>query len=158
MIALVGAGPLGLEMAAALKGAGLAYVQFDTGQVGSTMQWWAPGTRWFSSNERIAIAGVPLVTPMQEKATREEYLAYLRGVVEQFDLDIRTYTAVSGLTRQHEGFLVHFGETRAGLDHRTDPDETMHAEKLILVTGGTATPNLINVPGEHLPHVSHYFQ
>jgi thioredoxin reductase (NADPH) len=73
MIALIGAGPLGIEMAVALKRAGLPYMHFERGQIGSTIQWWAPGTRWFSSNDRISIAGVPLVTPAQEKATREEY-------------------------------------------------------------------------------------
>src|SRR3954454_13754461 len=99
MIALVGAGPLGLEMAVALKRAGLAYVQFEAGQIGSTMQWWPPGTRWFSSNERISIAGVPLTTPLQEKATREEYLAYLRSIVLEFNLDIHTYTRVLSISK-----------------------------------------------------------
>ena len=83
-IVLIGAGPLGIELAVALNAAGLEYLHLEAGQVGSTMQWWAPGTRWFSSAERISIAGVPLVTPTQEKASREEYLAYLRAVVEQF--------------------------------------------------------------------------
>src|SRR3954466_5000850 len=106
MIALIGGGALGLEMGVGLKRAGLRYVQFEAGQVGATMQWWAPGTRWFSSNERISIAGVPLVTPAQEKATREEYLAYLRGIVEQFDLPVRTYTRVTGIERAGGGFLL----------------------------------------------------
>src|SRR5205823_321004 len=93
-IALIGAGPLGIEMAVGLKRAGLKYIHLEAKQVGATMQWWPPGTRWFSSNERISIAGVPLETPHQEKATREEYLAYLRSVVMQFALKIHTYTRV----------------------------------------------------------------
>src|SRR5262245_52216486 len=80
-VAIIGAGPIGLEVAVALKRAGIDYLHFDAGQVGSTMQWWAPGTRFFSSPERIGIAGVPLALPHQDKASREEYLAYLRGIV-----------------------------------------------------------------------------
>ena len=57
-VAVVGAGPIGLELAVALKRAGVDYVQFDARQVGYTMSWWAPLTKWFSSNDRIAIAGV----------------------------------------------------------------------------------------------------
>src|SRR5215813_13110517 len=106
MIGLVGAGPLGIELAVALRRRGLDYVHFEAGQVGSTMQWWAPGTRWFSSNDRISIAGVPLISPTQEKATREEYLAYLRGVVEQFSLSVRAFTKVLGITREKGRFSL----------------------------------------------------
>ncbi|MCB1034045.1 MAG: NAD(P)-binding domain-containing protein, partial [Acidobacteria bacterium] len=87
-VAIVGAGPIGIELAAALQGTGLSWVHFEAGQIGSTLGWWAPQTRFFSSPERIAIAGVPLVTIDQSKATREEYLAYLRGVVQLFGLEI----------------------------------------------------------------------
>ena len=155
MIALIGAGPLGIEMAVALKQARLPYVHLEQGQIGSTMEWWAPGTRWFSSNDRISISGVPLVTPTQEKATREEYLAYLRAVVEQFDLDIRTYTCVTRISRQGNGFVINC--TRAGQEGRGAP-EAIQVSTVIFATGGTASPNLMTVPGEGLPHVSHYFK
>ena len=85
-VAVVGAGPIGLELAVALKRAGIDYAHFDARQVAYTISWFPPQTRFFSSNERIAIAGVPLDTPDQNKATREQYLSYLRSVVEQFDL------------------------------------------------------------------------
>jgi thioredoxin reductase (NADPH) len=153
---LVGAGPLGLELAVALSRAGLDYHHVEAHQIGSTMQWWPHGTRWFSSNERIAIAGVPLVSPTQEKTSREEYLAYLRAVVEQFRLRVHTYTTVTGITRVPAGgFSV---TTRPTLfPAGTAPDTTLHADKIILATGGTAAPNLLHIPGEDLPHVSHYF-
>jgi thioredoxin reductase (NADPH) len=152
---LIGAGPLGLEIAVALKRAGLAYVHFEAVQVGATMQWWAPGTRWFSSNERISIAGVPLMTPNQEKATREEYLAYLRGIVEQFDLQVQTYTRVTSIERTATGFALRVQKSVGG--QLLGDTHTVQVEKLILTTGGTERPNLLNVPGENLPHVSHYF-
>ena len=56
-------GPIGLELAVALKRAGVDYLHFDAKQIGYTISWFAPQTRFFSSNERIAIAGVPLQTP-----------------------------------------------------------------------------------------------
>ena len=83
-VALVGAGPIGLEIAAGLKQSGVDYLHFDARQVGYTISWFAPQTKFFSSNERIAIAGVPLNTVDQFKATREEYLelpAHRRRVV-----------------------------------------------------------------------------
>ncbi len=154
-ILLVGAGPLGVEMAVALKRASLSYVHLEAGQVGATMQWWAPGTRWFSSNDRISIAGVPLITPMQEKATREEYLAYLRSVVKQFELQIETYTRVLAIQRHADGFVVHARKNLRGIF--IGQEYTYRAKRVILSTGGTERPNMLGIPGETLPHVSHYF-
>src|SRR4051794_40870631 len=93
-VILVGAGPIGLEMAVALKRAGVDYLHLDARQIAYTISWFAPQTRFFSSNERIAIAGVPLQTPDGGKCTREQYLSYLRTVVEQFDLQVNTYEPV----------------------------------------------------------------
>src|SRR3954470_4975487 len=98
-VAIVGAGPIGIELAVALKRNGIDYLQFDARQIGYTISWFPPQTRFFSSNERIAIAGVPLQTPDQFKATREEYLAYLRSIVLQFDLKIKAYCPVVGIER-----------------------------------------------------------
>src|SRR5437867_13202466 len=105
-IALVGAGPIGIELAVALKRAGVDYQHFDAKQIGYTISWFAPQTQFFSSNERIAIAGVPLLTPNQAKATREQYLTYLRGVVEQFDLKINTYEPIIDIKRDRDGFIL----------------------------------------------------
>src|SRR5947207_7128157 len=105
-VAIVGAGPIGIELAVALKRAGVDYLHFDAKQVGYTISWFAPQTKFFSSNERIAIAGVPLVTPDQGKASREEYLAYLRAIVQQFDLKIRTYERIVGIDRVAGEFVL----------------------------------------------------
>src|SRR3954470_2951511 len=102
-VILVGAGPIGLEMAVALKRAGVNYLHLEAKQVGYTISWFAPQTRFFSSNERIAIAGIPLQTPDGGKSTREQYLTYLRGVVEQFDLQVNTYEPVVGIERLGSG-------------------------------------------------------
>src|SRR5205085_9062600 len=98
-VAVVGAGPIGIELAVALKRAGVDYVHFDAKQIGYTISWFAPQTRFFSSNEWIAIAGVPLMTPDQNKATREEYLADLRGIVLQLAVRVNTYEPLVAIER-----------------------------------------------------------
>ena len=140
---------MGLELAVALKRAGIDYVHLEAAQIGQTMFWWPPMTRWFSSSERICIAGVPIQSVSQEKCTREEYLAYLRSVVMQFDLQVRTYEPVVDLAAGSGGFTV-TTRTLSG-----EMSET-RAERVVLTTGGTARPNRLEIPGEDLPHVSPY--
>jgi thioredoxin reductase (NADPH) len=149
-VAIIGAGPVGIEIAVALKKAGFDYLHFDARQIGYTISWFAPQTRFFSSNERIAIAGVPLFTPDQTKCTREQYLAYLRSIVIQFDLKIQTYEPVINIQRESEDFRV---TTRRG-----GSEKNYRVRKIVLATGGTERPRRLNIPGEDLPHVSHYFQ
>jgi len=165
---IVGAGPIGLELAAALKQRGRDFAILEAGAVGSTMQWWAPGTRYFSSPERIAIAGVPLTTRDQEKATREEYLAYLRTVVGTHDIPVRTGTRVIDAKRTTNGFeLVAIRSTHgvggpAELAYTPDSPlatetETWNAKRVVLAIGDMHRPRMLGVSGESLPHVSHFF-
>ena len=162
-IVLIGAGPSGVEMAVGLKRAGYRYVQIEAGQVGATMAWWPGGTRWFSSNDRIAIAGVPLVTANQEKATREEYLAYLRGVVLQFDLPIRLYERVVRVERvpcpaQGPGLNAGGGAGFVVVSERRGVERRTGARRVILSTGGTARARRLGIAGEEMGHVSHYLR
>lgn len=145
-VAIIGAGPIGLELAVALKQAGIDYVQFDAGQVGATMQWYPQQMVFHSSADRLAIAGVPIQVPDQQKIKREEFLAYLRAVVLQFDLEVKTYERVEKI----EGnFEIH---TRA-----LDGPHVYHVDEVVLAVGAMHAPKLLNIPGEELPHVSHYF-
>ncbi len=149
-IALIGAGPIGIETAAALKRNGFDYVHLEKGAIGQTMFWWPPETQWFSSNERISIAGFPVQTPGQTKATREQYLAYLRTVVRGLDLTIHTHEPVAEVTYNGEGFeLV---TRRMGVERR------YVARKVILAVGDTDKPRMLDVPGEDLPHVTHVLE
>lgn len=148
-IAIIGAGPLGLELAAALKLAGVDYLHFDAAQIGHTINWFPRQVRFFSSPERIAICAMPLHTADQEKATREEYLAYLRGIVEHFDLHVRTHERVARIEPAGEGFVLH--TKHAG-------DEHVYAcDNVVVAIGDMHRPRMLNIPGEELPHVSHYF-
>ena len=147
-VAIIGAGPIGLELAVALKQAGIDTVQFDAGQIGSTVQWYPPQMLFHSSSDRLALAGVPIQTANQQKITREEFLAYLRALVQQFGLTVRTYERVVRIDKLPGGFEL---VTRA-----LDGEHRTRADFIVLAIGAFHAPRLIDVPGEDLPHVSHY--
>lgn len=145
-VLIVGAGPIGLETAVELRRRGIETLNVDRGAVGAQIVDFPPAIRWFSGPERISIGGVPLETVSQEKATREEYLAYLRAVVRQFDLPVRTFESVESIERTSAGFEVRT-RTRSGLAR------TIRAESIVLAVGGTARHRRLDIPGEDLPHV-----
>ncbi len=148
-IAIVGAGPIGIELAVCLKRLGVQYVHFDAQQIGYTMSWWPRDTPFFSTTERIEIAGVPIQNTTQARTTGEEYLAYLRSIVEQFDLRINTYEPVVDIQRAAGGFLL-------TTQPQTGQRATM-ARRVVLASGDMHRPHRLGIPGEDLPHVSHYF-
>lgn len=150
-IAIIGAGPIGLELAIALKCMGVDYQQFDAGQVGQTIHGYPLQTRFFSSPERIALAGVPLHNDDQTKATREQYLTYLRSLVEQFDLDIHTYQRVTAIERDADTGTFTLTIDRRGREY------TCRARYVVCTIGDMHGPRRLDIPGEDLPHVSHYF-
>jgi thioredoxin reductase (NADPH) len=149
-VAIVGAGPIGLELAAALKRAGLDYIHFEARQIGNTIYHWPSNTQFFSSPERVAIAGFPFQNVDQQKATGEAYLAYLRAMVEQLALPINTYERVLAVQPQPDGFVLRT-QTQTG-------EHTYRCRRVVLATGGMAGPQKLGIPGEDLPHVSHYFK
>jgi thioredoxin reductase (NADPH) len=126
-------------------------VQFDAGQIGSTIEWYPIDMLFHSSSDRVAIAGVPIQTADQQKVKREEYLAYLRAVVQQFDLKVRTYEPLIGAERREDGrFLL---RTRA-----IDGEQETLAETVVLAIGAMHAPRKLGIPGEELPQVAHYFR
>lgn len=149
-VAIIGAGPIGLELAVCLKRAGVDYIHFDARQIGYTMTWWPRNTPFFSTTERLAIAGVPIQNNHQQRITGEDYLAYLRGVVEQWDLAVNTYEPVIGLEAAGDGFVL-TTDSRRG-------EQRYHARRVVVAIGDMHGPNRLGIPGEDLPHVSHYFR
>lgn len=150
-VAIIGAGPIGLELAVALKRQGIDYIHFDAAQVGATMQWYPLEMIFHSNAERLAIAGVPIqVSGDQQKPKREEFLAYLRAVVQQFALEVRTHERVDVARRLDDGTFEL--QTTA-----VDGQHLYRVDKVVLAIGAMHTPKLLNIPGEDLPHVSHYF-
>jgi thioredoxin reductase (NADPH) len=149
-VAIIGAGPIGLELAVCLKRAGVSYVHLDAHQIGYTMTWWPRNTPFFSTTERLAIAGVPIQNNHQNRITGEEYLAYLRSVVELFDLKISTYEPVATIERLAEDWLL--------TTHPPAGERRYLARRVVLAIGDMHWPNRLGIPGEELPHVSHYFR
>ena len=160
-VAIIGAGPIGLELAANLKHAGVDYQHFDAAEIGHTMTWYPRRTPFFSSPDRIAIAGVPLNTTDQRKATGEQYLAYLRGVVEQFDLPIHTFhrvEAIRPISSDSDSGSDSTSNTGFQLDIVSQRGRTVcNARKVVVAIGDMHHPRRLDIPGENLPHVSHYF-
>jgi len=136
-------------MAVALKRLGVDYIHFDARQIGHTIGWWPRDTQFFSTSERVAIAGIPIQTLHHQRITGEEYLAYLRGIVEQYDLQVRTYEPVVGIQAVEDGFEL---ETAPQTGRRV-----YHTRYVILAKGDMDRPNMLHILGEDLPHVSHYF-
>jgi thioredoxin reductase (NADPH) len=148
-IAIVGAGPIGIELAISLERAGIDYLLIEAGQVGDFFMKWPPHTHFFSTPEHVALAGVPVHNLDQHPITGEQYLAYLRTLVEMFGLKLRLYEPVKDIQRQEGGFLL-----------STVPlsgEKQIRCQYLVMATGGMAGPRLLNIPGEDLPNVAHYF-
>ena len=165
-VLLVGAGPIGIEMAIALKRSDIDYLHVEAGCVGSTVAWYAPGTAFFSSPERLSLAGVPFETSPHYKATREDYLHYLRNIVKQFHLEISGYTHFVGAVKGADGRFecklersLHGvgGPDEANRKAQKGEPRVIRASKIILAVGDMHHPRLIGVPGEDSPNVSHFF-
>lgn len=148
-VAIIGAGPIGIELAIALKRQGVSTLHFDAQQIGHTFTWWPRETEFFSTTERIELACVPIPNSNQGRTTGEGYLAYLRALVEQFDLDIRTYERVISVEKRGDIFRIHT-KTLSG-------EYEYQACNVVMATGDMHRPNKLDIPGEDLPHVSHYF-
>ena len=148
-LAVIGAGPCGLAVGVAAKRAHLACSLFDKGPVVSSLQRYPLYMTFFSTPEKLEI-GVPFVTA-GDKPTRREALAYYRRVAEHFELDVRQYHAVVRVERTAEGFELE--AQHPGAAER----ETIRSRHVVYATGYFESPNLLDVPGEDLPHVSHFF-
>jgi thioredoxin reductase (NADPH) len=165
VILIIGAGPIGIEMAVELTRCGVPFRIVEAGSTASTIEWYAPGTEIFSSPERIAIAGIPF-EPMTRKAFREDYLLYLRNVVRQFKIPIEHYRRVVKIEKSPSNtFLVSINPSLHGVggpleqfegEQQFSEIERLEVETIILAIGNLHLPRLSAVPGEHSPWVSHY--
>jgi len=149
-LAVIGAGPCGLAVGVAAKRARLTSSLFDKGPVVSSLMRYPLYMTFFSTPDKLEIGGVPFVTAA-EKSTRREALTYYRKVAEYFELDVRQYHEVRRVTRLRDGF-----EIAAQHPGKREP-EVVQARWLVYATGYFESPNALGVPGEDLPHVSHFF-
>jgi thioredoxin reductase (NADPH) len=147
-VAVVGGGPIGLELAAALAEVDLDYRLLEAHQIGHTISTWPRHTHFYSTAERIAIAGVPIPIVDHEHITGEEYLAYLRAVAQQFDLRINAYEPVIAVEPSNDVFKLRT-ETRTG-------EQEYESQYVVLATGDMNSVNELGIPGEALSHVAHH--
>lgn len=148
-VAIIGGGPIGLELAIALERQGVDYILFEAAQLGDAFMHWPPNTHFFSTPEHVALAGVPVHNLDQRAITGEQYLAYLRTLVEMFDVNLHNYEPVLTVKPDGTEFVVHTQQRVSEGWYR--------CQYVVLATGGMAGPRHLNIPGEDLPHVTHYF-
>jgi thioredoxin reductase (NADPH) len=150
----VGAGPSGLATAIAAKQQGLDYVLVEKGVLVNAIFNFPTHMVFFTTPELLEIGGLPLVTPY-EKPTRLEALKYYRRVADTYGLQIEFGEEVFAI-EQEEGpqrepiFAV---ETRS----RRGVRRIRHSRNVVLAIGYYDHPNMLGVPGEDMPHVSHYY-
>jgi len=146
-VLIVGAGPIGLACGISAERRGLDPLLIDAGPIASSIVRYPVGLGFFTTPERLEIGNHPLVCA-GAKPTREEALKYYRGVARAEELRIRTYVRLVGAERRGDG--IH-----CVLRHRLG-EETLRCDRLVIATGYFDHPNRLDVPGEDLPHVSHY--
>ena len=149
-LAVIGAGPCGIAVGAAAANAGLRAILYDKGCVTNSLVNYPYYMTFFSTARKLEIGGVPF-TIADSKPTRREALGYYRRVVQYYDLDVRQYEEVMSVEGQRGDFLL---QTRA----RTGAESTLRARAVVVATGGFHEPNFLDVPGEELPKVKHYYQ
>jgi len=171
-VAVVGAGPCGLAAAIEAERAGLRTLTFDRGTLVSGIAGYPVNLTFFSTAERIAIADVPFVVA-GEKPTRRDALAYYRMVATRERVSLRLYETVDEVCPMRVDDVPMRGRgwrqdapgptrpARFMVRSRTvphgEPRLTM-AHAVVVATGYFGRPNLLGVPGEELPHVTHFFR
>jgi thioredoxin reductase (NADPH) len=95
------------------------------------------------------LAGIPIPNKDQGRVTGEAYLAYMRAIVEQLDLQVQTYEPVTNILPDEGGFQL--------VTQPASGEKRYRAEKVVVAIGDMHAPNKLGIPGEDLPHVDHYF-
>ena len=149
-VAVVGAGPTGLACGIELRKRGLSAVLFDKGCVVNSLYNYPTNMTFFTTPELLEIGDIPM-TSLNEKPGRTEALKYYRRVADLYGLNIRQYENVDRIDGEDGAFIVRT-TTRAG------ESRTYGVRKVILATGYYDRPNLLNVPGEELEKVIHYYK
>jgi thioredoxin reductase (NADPH) len=149
-VAIVGAGPTGLACGIELKRRGLSPVLFDKGCVVNSIYHYPTNLVFFTTPELLEIGDIPM-TSLNEKPGRTEALKYYRRVADHYELNIHQYERVLGFEGANEQFTVQT-ETSRGEHFR------YRAKKIILASGYYDIPNRLDVPGEDLPKVIHYYR
>lgn len=146
---IIGGGPIGLACAIEAKKAGIDYCIIEKGCLVNSLYHYPVNMTFFSTSERLEIGGVPFVSN-NPKPTRAEALEYYRRVALSYELRIHLFEEV---------VAVHKQATTA--QHRFSVETSLQnytADYIIIATGFYDIPYKLNVPGEDLPKVTHYYK
>ncbi len=149
-LAIIGSGPAGLAALHAAQEAGLKAIAIDKGPVCGALRAHPTYMRWFSTFDKLELAGFPMVV-MEKNPTRREYLKYTRTFARYFGLRVVTYCTVTNIEPGNQAFAV-TGQDRFGRTY------SWTARNVVVATGFFDSPRMLGVPGEDLPHVSHYYR
>jgi thioredoxin reductase (NADPH) len=142
---VIGGGPVGLACAIEARREHLEACIVEKGALVNSIVGYPTNMEFFSTPELIEIGGYPF--PVQSyKPTREEAIEYYRGVTQREALDVRLYERVLEVSGERGDFTL------------TTTKETYHARNVVVATGFFDQPNPLNVPGEDLPKVTHYYR
>ena len=148
-LAVIGAGPCGLSAAVAASQAGLECAVFDKGCITQSITLYPTYATFFSTADRLEIGGVPFIAP-GDKPTRGDALKYYRRVATEYDLDLRQYEEVVDVAGEKDAFTLRT-RTMGG------EERTVEARNVVVATGYAGSPNYMDIPGEDLAKVRHYF-
>ena len=146
---VIGAGPTGLACAIEAKRAGFRPILVDKGCLCNSLFHYPAHMTFFTTPELLEIGDMPFSSPNQ-KPTRSEALEYSRKVAEHYELDIRHYETVVSVPGSDGDFAVRTPD-------RFDRTTMHRARKLVVATGYYDLPNYLNIPGEQLSKVKHYY-
>jgi thioredoxin reductase (NADPH) len=149
-VIIIGGGPCGLAAAIALQNVGIDALVIEKGNIVNAIYHYPTHQTFFSSSEKLEIGGVAFITE-NRKPVRNQALAYYREVVKRKKLRIHSFEKVDEVVKDNGAFLV-----RTTKRDGVQGDYT--AKYIIVATGYYDNPNYMNVPGEELPKVSHYFK
>ncbi|QIL40121.1 YpdA family putative bacillithiol disulfide reductase [Pedobacter sp. HDW13] len=143
---IIGAGPIGMACAIEAQKANLSYIIIEKGALVNSLFNYPVFMTFFSTSQRLEIGGVPFVT-INPKPNRNEAVEYYRRVVEKFDLKINLFERVEQVDNKEEGlFEINTSKT------------TYTAKNVVVATGFYDVPLMMNIPGEDLPKVTHYYK
>lgn len=154
-VLIVGAGPAGLAAAIAASRSGLDYVVVEKGALVNSLLHYPTEMVFFTTPELMEIGGMPFVSPY-DKPTRVEALRYYRRVTDAYKLNVVFDETVTAITRE-EGIPDARGSFAVDLRSARGVRRSVRSRTVVIATGAYDVPNRCGIPGEDLPHVSHYY-
>lgn len=142
---IIGGGPIGIACGLEAKKNGINYLIIEKGPIVNSLFNYPINMQFFSSSEKLEIDQIPFISK-EAKPKRNEALEYYRRIVTSNDLDIHLFESVTSVKKENDIF------------HIKTKKQKYTASHIIVATGFYDIPNTMNVPGEELPKVSHYYK